>query len=301
MDHLVRQPWSHEAALMAARCLSRLDYADEAEEYYRRAGPLSLSDLQIRAYGLVRGPHPERAIPAYHEILERSPENVTAMRRLAAVLLARNDAKELLGLANRLHQVPAGRVIGEMLRGVVYHNQKNPQQAVAAFEKVLELDPELREMPASRGLFWNQFTADLAASGRLEDVRRHLTKLLENTPDAGWMNRLGETLSLLGDLDGAERCFQQAAELDSASYAPHWNLAKLAIQRRRRGEALEHLNRARMRAPGQYAVLYNLASVYRQLGQTAEAEQVQEAIRQLRSRPVAPPRPPNGQWPRYTL
>src|SRR5262249_9398351 len=89
LDHLVRQPWSHEAALVAARCLSRLDFADEAEEYYRRIGRLSLSDLQIRAYGLVRGPHPERAIPAYHEILERSPENVTAMRRLAAVLLAR--------------------------------------------------------------------------------------------------------------------------------------------------------------------------------------------------------------------
>src|SRR5262249_9536445 len=34
LDHLVRQPWSHEAALVAARCLSRLDYADEAEEYY---------------------------------------------------------------------------------------------------------------------------------------------------------------------------------------------------------------------------------------------------------------------------
>jgi tetratricopeptide (TPR) repeat protein len=301
LDHLVRQPWSHEAALVAARCLSRLDYADEAEEYYRRASPLSLSDLQIRAYGLVRGPHPERAIPAYHEILERSPENVTAMRRLAAVLLARNDAKDLLGLADRLHQIPAGRVIGEMLRGVVYHNRKNPRQAVAAFEKVLELDPELGEMPASHGLFWNHFTADLAASGRLEDVRRHLTKLLENTPEAGLMNRLGETLFLQGDLDAAEHWFRQAAELDPASYAPHWNLAKLAIQRRHRGEALEHLNRARIRAPGQYAVLYNLASVYRQLGQSAEAEQVQEAIRQLRSRPVATPRPPNGQWPRYAL
>jgi tetratricopeptide (TPR) repeat protein len=156
-------------------------------------------------------------------------------------------------------------------------------------------------MPASRGLFWNHFTADLAASGRLEEVRHHLTRLLENTPDALLMNRLGETLFLQGDPDAAERCFRQAAELDPASYVPHWNLAKLAIQRRRREEALEHLNRARMRAPGQYAVLYNLASVYRQLGRTAEAEQVQEAIRQLRSRPVAPPRPPNGQWPRYAL
>ncbi len=73
--------------MLAARCLSRLDYSEQAEPYYRRAGRLSLNDQQIRAYCLVRGPHPERAIPAYREILEIDPDNVAAMRRFAAVLL----------------------------------------------------------------------------------------------------------------------------------------------------------------------------------------------------------------------
>ena len=150
LDHLERRPWSREAALLAARCLSRLDYAEQAEPYYRRAGRLSLNDLQIRAYGLVRGPHPELAIPAFHEILELSPGNLAAMRRLAAVLLAQNDTEQLLKLADRLSHSAGGEVIGSMLRGTVYHNDKNPQQAVAAFERVLQLDPELREMPASR-------------------------------------------------------------------------------------------------------------------------------------------------------
>src|SRR5262249_42876377 len=69
LDHLQRQPWSRAAALLAARCFSRLDYADQAEPYYRRVGNLSLNDLQIRAYALLRGPHPERAISAYEDIL----------------------------------------------------------------------------------------------------------------------------------------------------------------------------------------------------------------------------------------
>ena len=68
LDHLNRQPWSGEAALLAARCLSRLDYAAEAEPYFERAGHLSLNDLQIRANGLARGSHPEQAIPVYNEI-----------------------------------------------------------------------------------------------------------------------------------------------------------------------------------------------------------------------------------------
>src|SRR5581483_8054984 len=42
LDHLDRQPWSREAALVAANCLSRLDYSDQAEAYYQRAGRLSL-------------------------------------------------------------------------------------------------------------------------------------------------------------------------------------------------------------------------------------------------------------------
>ena len=37
LDHLERRPWSREAALLAARCLSRLDFADAAEPYYKRA------------------------------------------------------------------------------------------------------------------------------------------------------------------------------------------------------------------------------------------------------------------------
>ncbi len=46
LDHLRRRPWSREAALLVARCLSRLDFADAAEPYYQRAGELDLTDLQ---------------------------------------------------------------------------------------------------------------------------------------------------------------------------------------------------------------------------------------------------------------
>src|SRR5262249_23205349 len=101
LDYLERRPWSRDAALLAARCLSRLDSADQAEPYFGRAGRLSLQDQQIRAYGLVRGAHPERAIPAYREILRLETDNVTAMRRLAAVLLAQDDKRQLLELADQ--------------------------------------------------------------------------------------------------------------------------------------------------------------------------------------------------------
>ena len=285
LDHLERRPWSREAALLAARSLSRLDYADRAEPYYRRAGRLSLADQQLRAFYLVRGPHPEQAIPAYREILRLEPDNVTAMRRFAAVLLSQDDKPQLLELADRLTRVPAGEVIGAMLRGTVYHNDQNPQMAVAAFERVLELDPELREMPASRKLFWNQLTDDLVECGRIEDAGRYLERALAAGPDAALIDRLGYTYFLRGDLGEAERYYHQAAESDPTFYGPHLNLAKLAIQRRRRDEALRELNEARRLAPRHYGVLYSLALLYRQLGQAAEADRVQRKSRSCRKRP----------------
>ena len=51
LDHLERRPWSREAALLAARCLSRLDFADAAEPYYRarrRARPERLTNPRLR-------------------------------------------------------------------------------------------------------------------------------------------------------------------------------------------------------------------------------------------------------------
>jgi tetratricopeptide (TPR) repeat protein len=301
LNHLERQPWSREAALLAARCLSRLDYADQAEPYFGRAGTLSLGDLQIRAYGMVRGPHPERAIPVFQEILDRSPGNVTAMRRLAAVLLARNDKEQLLKLADQLDRAPGGEVVGSMLRGVVYHNEGNPQQAVAAFERVLQLDPDLHEMPASRGILWNHLALDLVECGRIEDAARYLTQALTNSPDSALMDLLGQTYFVRGEMEEAERCYRQAAVLDPGNYSPHLNLAKLAVQRTRREEALKHLDQARLLAPRQYSVLYNLASVYRQLGKAAEAEGVQQTIKELRTPTASAGRNQDGSWPRYAL
>jgi tetratricopeptide (TPR) repeat protein len=301
LDHLERRPWSREAALLAARGFSRLDYAELAEPYFKRAGRLSLADLQLRAYGLARSPHPERAIPAYNEIVARWPDNVTALRRLAAVLLSQDRTADLLKLADHLSRVANGAVIGATVRGVVYHNDHNPQAAAAAFEHVLELDPELREMPLPRRLFWSHLADDLIAGGRIDDASNYLSKAVAANNDFDLMNRLGRVYFLKGAFDDAERCYRQAADWAPEEYAPYLSLARLAQQRRRPEEALEYLNKARTLAPWQYDVRFSLASVYRQLGHTALAEQVQATLKPARSRPDLPARPAFGPWPRYAL
>ncbi len=223
------------------------------------------------------------------------------MRRLAAVLLTQKDMKPLLKLAEQLDRAPGGEVYGSMLRGVAYHNDKNPQQAVAAFERVLELDPELSEMPASRAMFSNHYALDLINSGRIEDAGRYLNRALANKPDSELMNLLGNTYLLRGEMEEAERCFRQAVEWDPRNFAPRLSLVSLAIQRRRLEEALQQLNQVRLLVPRRSDVLLTLVSVYQQLGQTAEADRVQQTIKDLRKPTSSARRNQDGSWPRYAL
>jgi tetratricopeptide (TPR) repeat protein len=301
LDHLDRQPWSREAALHAARSLSLLDYATEAEPYYRRAGAMELNDLQIRAYGLVRGNYREDAIQAYEEILARWPENVTALRRLAAVQLSQNNYQQLLTLSQRLDQVPNGAAVGATLRGVIAHNEREFEQAVASFERVVELDPDLQEMPLPRGLFWSQFAEDLMSCGRYEQTARYLAKALESGPDALLMVLLGRAYFQQGKLDEAERCFHDAAEWNPKDYGPHLDLGKLDLQRKSYSSALNHLERALAISPRQTDVLYVLARVHHLLGHTTVANHIEETMKQLRSKPAVVSHPAKGPWPRYAL
>ncbi len=299
LDHLDRQPWSKPAALLAARNLSRLDRSETAEPYYKRAGRLSLADQQLRAYAIVRGPHPEQAIIAYDKILTQDPDNLTALRRLAAVLLARNETQALLDLADRLDRIPRGAVLAATVRAVVHHNDKNREAACADFEKVLELDPQLKETPLARGLFFDHLAEDLVSTGRIDDARKYLERAVESSPNAPLWNWLGHIAFLKGELDQADRDFRRALVLDPFHVSSLINLAKVELQRKQAQAALEHLDQARAVAPRSYGVLYNLATVYRQLGRPAEADQIQESIRDLREDAAAHDQ--KKPWPNYAL
>jgi tetratricopeptide (TPR) repeat protein len=87
----------------------------------------------------------------------------------------------------------------------------------------------------------------------------------------------------------------QAAEWDPDLYAPHLDLAKLALLRQDRDLALKHVSQAKLLAPREYSVLYSLQSVYRQLGNTAQADRIQEDLKLLRANSAARPR--YGPWP----
>lgn len=282
--HLRVRPWSSHAALIAARSLTRLDRAGEAEPYYRRAGRLGSDDLHLRALGLVLENRCEPAIRVYRAILERSPEDVLALRRLAGVLILQREWNEASAVAHRLIRIPSGVVIGHTLAGVVHHDNEHPDGTVAEFEQVLQLDPELRRMPLSPRLqFWVYLAQDLLTIGRAADAQVYLGRALDEGEDAYLLDLLGQACWQQGDLDEAERCWRRSIGLNDRRPAPWLLLGNLELQRSRPGEAIPLLERAAALATAAREPIYGLSLAHRRLGRHAEADRLRDQAERLRA------------------
>jgi tetratricopeptide (TPR) repeat protein len=295
-DHLVRRPWSREAERLAARCLSELDFADAAELHYQRAGGLNRDDLHVRAYGLVRANQRKKAEEAYLEILKRWPEDALALRRLAAELMTQSRWDDALVYAERLARVPEGDVDGWAMTAVIHHEEKNPEAAIAAYEKVLELDPDLRNRAKGADyrreywsrIFWLQFCEDLLRLGRASDVRQHLEKALAENEDPLLRRLLGTAYYVEGNFSEAERAFHRAVEAEPTFYEAWLDLGRVAQAQKRPADAVEPLLRAHRLSPETYEPVYRLSQVYRMLRRTEEADRFGKLADEIRRRSPPP-------------
>ncbi|RUL87424.1 tetratricopeptide repeat protein [Tautonia sociabilis] len=275
LDHLRRWPDDRPALLLAARSLSRMRQVDRAEALYQRAGPpFSVEDLHARADALVSSGRNAEAAEAYRALLARSPDDVLALRRLAALEITLDRVREASRLADRLIEIPDGAVIGYTLKGVIAYNGGVPEQSVAAFERVLQLDPGLEQMPLNpREMFWGYLGRDLIRLGRAADARRHLGRALSEHPrDAGLMDLMARSYEQDGMLDQAARCWRTAAEWDPTMPSPWLNLGRLALIEGDPAEAVRLLDRAAELAPGAPEPHHSLALAHRRLGHLEEAE-----------------------------
>lgn len=283
LDALRDRPGDPGASLIAARSLHRLGLDDRAEIHYARAGVLGPDDRHDRAYGLIRLGQSDAAAPILETILAERPDDPLALQRLAAIRIGQERLPDALALAERLSTVAGQEVRGFTLVGSIHHQAHHYTEAVAAYRRVLELDPELAAMPLPRRQFWSELALDLMAFGQTEEARGYLRRGLEAGPDAALMELLGLAHQQDGAVDEAERCWKQAVEWDPALPDAWLNLGRLALQRQRPGEAIPLLRKAAELSPEAIEPLYSLAQAHRLRGETAEADRLSRRVEQMRA------------------
>ncbi len=177
---------------------------------------------------------------------------------------------DVLETADRLIKIPTGAVIGHTLAGVVHHNTGDSELAVFAFDRVIALDPELKQMPLKpRSMFWAEYGHNLLVVGRWQDARRDLHRALEEDDDAKVADLLGQSYYLEGAFDEAEHCWRLALQWAPQRFGTWWRIGKLELQRGHVATAIEPLDRAVTLEPRAVGPLYSLAQAYRRLGRRA--------------------------------
>ncbi len=287
-SHLNRRSFSRAALLTAARSLSSLDRSEQAEPYYNKAGALNLEDQHTRALGIVKGNLRAQAIEAYQQILTRWPDDVLALRRLAAVQISESRWAEALQTAKRLIAIPAGAVIGHTLAGVVHHNTTNIDQSVVEFGRALDLDPELKLMPLTpRSMFWEEYGQDLLATGQAVLAEKCLHRALAESGNATIADLLGQSYYQQGEIEEAERCWRYTLDLDPNRADTWWRIGRLQLQQDKLEDAVASLLRAAQLAPKAIEPAFSLSLAYRRMGRREEADRLQAEVSRLRDKTAA--------------
>lgn len=150
--------------------------------------------------------------------------------------------------------------------GVILNEQKRHDEAVAAFDSALKLEPK------NAMVHWNKsYTLWLAGRyAESEKAGRKAVKLDPNSPEA-WLN-LGAACAMLDQKEEAAACWERALEL-RPDFAFAWNnLGNVLRDMGKLKESEEKCRKALEISPNYVEALNNLGNVYLDRGQYDEAE-----------------------------
>jgi predicted CXXCH cytochrome family protein len=246
-----------------ARLQAAIDkYRPERAEYY-----LQLGDAFSNAGRF------EPAVPAYEEALRREPKSAAALERLALCLSSLKQYSRAESTLNQaLNLVPNAATWIQL--GLVRLQQGKAPDAIAAFEKAIELDPEMPDAYNTAGAIW----FEIGDTARAETELRNAIRLQPNGAPA--RDNLGNLLSASDRFEEARYHFEAALRFKENYNGARYNYALALAKVHRLDEAqtqVEAILRTDPNSAGAHEFLGNLLGAK---GRRDRAiEQFREAVR----------------------
>ena len=237
-------------------------YHPERAEYYLQLGD-ALSNASRFA----------EAVPVYEEALRREPKSAAALERLALCLSSlKQYSRAETALKQALELTPAAATWIQL--GLVRLQQGKAPDAIAAFEKAIELDPEMPDAYNTAGAIW----FEIGDTARAETALRNAIRLQPNSAPAH--DNLGNLLSASDRFEEARFHFEAALRFKENYNGARYNYALALAKVHRLNEAqtqLETILRSDPNSAGAHEFLGNLLGAQGRRDQAIE--QYREAVR----------------------
>jgi len=213
---------AHKKLGQALAAVGRGSEADKAFEVYFEKKP----ELGAVAVGAehIRAGREEDAIECFRQALKDNPDNVDAMRFLAAVYLKQEkklgDAQALL---QRATQIAPDFATAWFDLGQVLSKRGQRTEAIEAYRQATVLEPK-------NGIAWERLASARAGAGYPEQAAEAFRKAVALSPKAaGFYMGFGHTLKPLGDQPASLRAYREAIRLRPKFGEVYWSMANLKI------------------------------------------------------------------------
>ena len=207
------------------QALIKTDRADEADDVFRMylerdPGKNAVAEAIMR----VQEGRDEEAIKLLRKILRSDPDNVDAMRYLAAAYLKEKknmgDAEALL---RRASQIAPGYSEVLMLLGSVLLERNRFRDAAETFEKLIKLRTD-------SDVAWAGLGQALARGDQTEKSAEAFAHAIELNPNVPLVQMsYGHILKTLGEQEKSLKAYREAIRLKPAFGEVYWSMANLKI------------------------------------------------------------------------
>jgi len=213
---------AHKKLGQALAAVGRGREADEAFEAFFEKSP-EIGAVAVGAEHMRAG-REEEAIQCFHQTLKDNPDNVDALRFLAAVYLKQEkklgDAEALL---QRATQIAPDFANAWLDLGVALKKRAKRMEAIEAFSRATELEPK-------NGNAWERLANARSSAGYPEQAAEAFRKAIALSPNAaGFHMGFGHVLKTLGDQSASLRAYREAIRLRPSFGEVYWSMANLKI------------------------------------------------------------------------
>lgn len=213
---------AHKKLGQSLAAIGRGTEADVAFETFFEQDP----DTGVVALGAaqIRVGKEEEAIHSFRKVLKKNPDNVDAMRFLAAVYLKQEkklrDAEALL---QRATKIAPDFAMAWFDLGQVLVKRAKRMEAIEAFTQATVLEPR-------NGHAWEQLASTTAGAGYPEQAADAFRTAITISPNAaGFHMGFGHVLKTLGDQPASLRAYREAIRLRPEFGEVYWSMANLKV------------------------------------------------------------------------
>jgi tetratricopeptide (TPR) repeat protein len=281
---LKHSPGHGRAIALKARALVYTGNAAEAARLFDQVGAASPEEIRDCAKAYLMQERWVEALPVLEYLVQQSPDDPDLLHELSACRARLGRFDGAIEMAKAFAAIEGFEARGYLLVGTIEHERGNDKKACEAWEHVLKIAPDLRDLQVPAYEFQGQYGNALLKTGNASEAVVVLRKSIEMFDSPEIRANLGQALLQLGQDAEAEEQWTKTLEISPKNQIARQGLAELAMRKSKFDAALEFLEPIAGEPDLAVSSAFLLQRAYSMAGQADKASEWKERLELIRKR-----------------